>query len=240
MAILNAQVGQTGLSGILPQIIYIDTNDTLAEVTTAGYLNTLVAQNFPLSESMMALVSMRATPSATSVTVGFFDVAKSGDNWSLTANTSSIPLANAKLLVGNAAGVATAVDMSGDATIANTGALTIANLAVETGMLAADAVTNAKLADDAVSLENLDAGITPSHIVVFAGQPTTVGGAASEAFTVTGAAATDLAFVQVVDDGTAGVTVLQAVVTTNTLTVTFSANPGADTIINYQLLRAAA
>ena len=40
--------------------------------------------------------------------------------------------------------------VSGDATIADGGALTIANLAVETGMLANDAVTAAKLADDAV------------------------------------------------------------------------------------------
>ena len=40
--------------------------------------------------------------------------------------------------------------VSGDAAIADGGALTIADLAVETGMLANDAVTAAKLADDAV------------------------------------------------------------------------------------------
>lgn len=91
-----------------------------------------------------------------------------------------------------------------------------------------------------VLLASLATGIRPSHIVKFAGQPTTVGGAAAEAFTVAGAAATDLAFVQVVDNGTSNVTALQAVVTTNTLTVTFSGNPGSDTIINYQILRAAA
>lgn len=82
--------------------------------------------------------------------------------------------------------------------------------------------------------------VTQSHVTVFAGQETTVGGAAAEAFTVTGAEATDLAFVQVVDNGTSNVTALQAVVTANTLTVTFSADPGADTIINYQLLRSLA
>lgn len=91
-----------------------------------------------------------------------------------------------------------------------------------------------------VTLAKLASGITPSHIVKFAGQTTTVGGAAAEAFTVTGALATDLAFVQVVDDGTANVTVLQAVMTADTLTVTFSANPGNDAVINYQILRAAA
>lgn len=230
MAILNVQIDIVGQSGNLPRIIYIETNNTLAEVTTAGYLNQLVAQNIPLSEAMMALVSMKATPSALSSTVGFFDVAKSGDNWSLTANTSTVPLANTHIFVGNPSGVATDVAMSGDATMANTGALTIAN----------DAITTAKIDDANVTLAKLAAGITPSHVIKFADQVTTVGGAAAEAFTVTGAvAATDRAFVQVVDDGTAGVTVLQAVVTTNTLTVTFSANPGNDTIINYQIIRAA-
>lgn len=67
----------------------------------------------------------------------------------------------------------------------------------------------------------------------FAKQYTTVGGAAAEAITINGVLATDLAFVQVVNDGTANVTVLQAACTANTLTVTFSGNPGADTIINY-------
>lgn len=110
---------------------------------------------------------------------------------------------------------------------------------VTTAKLAADAVDNSKLADDAVSLENLDDGISPSHVVKFAGQPTTVGGNAAEAITVTGAAATDLAFVQMVDDGTNNVTIVNAVVTSNTLTVTFSGDPGNDAVINYQLLRAA-
>ncbi len=95
------------------------------------------------------------------------------------------------------------------------------------------------LPNGSVTLAKLAAGITPSHIVKFADQETTAGGAAAEAFTVTGALATDLAFVQIVDNGTANVTAVQAVVTSNTLTVTFSADPGADTVINYQLLRAA-
>lgn len=139
-------------------------------------------------------------------------------------------LTSGNILVGSAGNVPTAVAMSGDATIIASGALTIAN----------DAITTAKILDANVTLAKLAAGITPSHVIKFANQVTTVGGAAAEAFTVTGAVgATDRAFVQVVDDGTANVTVLQAVVTDNTLTVTFSANPGNDTIINYQIIRAA-
>lgn len=140
-------------------------------------------------------------------------------------------LTSGNILVGSAGNVATSVAMSGDATIVASGALTIA----------ANAVTTAKILNANVTLAKLAAGITPSHVIKFANQVTTVGGAAAEAFAVTGAvAATDRAFVQVVNDGTANVTVLQAVVTADTLTVTFSANPGNDTVINYQLIRAAA
>lgn len=110
---------------------------------------------------------------------------------------------------------------------------------VGTAQLQDDAVTNAKLADDAVSLENLDDGIAPAYITVFAGQHTTGGGSASEAITVTGALATDYAFTQVVNDGTNDRVVWQAVVTTDTLTITFDGDPGAGTLLNYHLIRAA-
>ncbi len=116
----------------------------------------------------------------------------------------------------------------------------IQDLAVTAAKLAADSVQTAKITDANVTLAKLASGISPSHIIKFAAQYTTTGGAASEAITVTGAAAaTDRAFVQVVDNGTSNVTVLQAVVTNNTLTVTFNADPGNDTIINYQIIRAA-
>lgn len=241
MGIKNVVLEQTGLAGVYPRFIYLETDNTLAEVTATGYLNQLKDDfGYNLDERMMALVSVKTSPSASASEVAVMDVSKSGANWSLIPSSSQVTLADGKILVGNSSNVATAVTMSGDATLSNTGVLTIANLAVETAMLAADAVTNAKLADNAVSLENLDSGITPSHIVVFAGQPTTTGGGAAEAITVTGALATDLAFVQMVDDGTNNVTIVNAVVTADTLTVTFSADPGNDAVINYQLIRAAA
>ena len=57
------------------------------------------------------------------------------------------------------------VTMSGDVTIASSGATTIGSGAVVTGMLAADAVTGAKVADDAIDSEHLAAGsIDTEHI----------------------------------------------------------------------------
>lgn len=96
------------------------------------------------------------------------------------------------------------------------------------------------IADGAVTLAKLASGITPSHVVKFAANYTTVGGAAAEAITVTGAAATDVPLVTLQDNGTGNVTIASVAVTTNTLTVTFSGDPGDDTVISYALLRAAA
>lgn len=265
--------------GVEPRIVRITTTDSLATITTAGYItdqadeiealnngafewvegdliainfsdgegfftrdatdNTFVAETNPGSLSSTLIDGRIFVGNAANVATG---VAVTGDIGITNAGVTSITagaivnadvnasaaiaysklaaLPSAQILVGSAGNVATAVAMSGDVAIANTGATTIQAGAIDLAMLSA--------------------GITPSHVVKFAGQETTVGGAAAEAFAVAGVLNTDLAFVQVVDDGTANVTVLQAVCTADTLTVTFSANPGNDAVINYQILRAAA
>jgi len=56
-------------------------------------------------------------------------------------------------------------NISGDATVAAGGALTIANNAVETAMINADAVTGAEIADDAINSEHYtDGSIDTAHI----------------------------------------------------------------------------
>ena len=71
---------------------------------------------------------------------------------------------NAYILIGDGTDVGS-VAVSGDVTIANTGAVTIANLAVETGMIAADAIDGTKLADNAVDSEHYtDASIDLAHM----------------------------------------------------------------------------
>jgi len=249
MRLLNFNLNLAGQPGLTPKFIFFDTNDTVAQVTTAGYLNNFVQQGNKISETDMAVVATRATPNAKSAAVNLFNVTYSGGDWSFTSNSTPLSLADGQIFVGNSGGVATGVTMSGDATISDTGVLTIANLAVTAAKLAANAVTTAKILDanvttakilDAnVTLAKLASGITPSHVVKFAGLHTTAGGSASESFTVTGAVSGDLPFIQMIDNGTANVTVVQAAVGTNLLSVTFSADPGNDTVIAYQLLRAA-
>jgi len=76
----------------------------------------------------------------------------------------------------------------------------------------------------------------PGYDIFAAGTHTTVGGAAAEAITITGALATDIALVQyaATDDTD---TISQAVMTANTLTVTMSANPGTTHALHYCILR---
>lgn len=217
-----------------PNLITMVTDNSAAQITTNDYFTADAIQadiqainngEFEIADTDLWLIY-------TTNGVGFYTYNDAtGAFVALTGNAGlSSTLSSGNIFVGNVSNVATGVAMSGDATMANTGAITIAN----------NAITTAKILNANVTLAKLAAGITPAAVVKFFGQVTTAGGAAAEAITVTGAvAATDRAFVQMVDNGTNNVTVLQAVVTNDTLTVTFSADPGADAIINYQLIRAA-
>lgn len=116
----------------------------------------------------------------------------------------------------------------------------ISDAAITAPKIATDAVTTAKILNANVTLPKLAPGITPSHVVKYAARATTAGGSATEVVTVTGALATDIQSVTVVNNGTNNVTLLESVLTNNTLTLTFSGNPGNDAIVAYSILRAAA
>lgn len=123
MPILNVQTQTIGTSGIVPRIIYVATNDNYLQVQATGYLNHIVSQGFSLSESDMALVETKASPSSAQADNGWFNVTRSGTNWSLTPSLESLP--NGYIFVGNSQNKAVGVPMSGDATISNTGVVTV-------------------------------------------------------------------------------------------------------------------
>ena len=118
---------------------------------------------------------------------------------------------------------------------------TITAGSVDTTELAADAVTGAKIEDDAVSLEHLDDAILPSHIVKYAGEVTWSGSGATLASTVTGVAATDIVIASIHTLGTEGTILQGAVASLNTITFTLdAANTTNDTVVSYVVYRAAA
>ncbi len=115
-----------------------------------------------------------AVPSYSAINLASADVSgilpiANGGTGAITAPTAltnlgglSNTLTNGNILVGSAGNVATGVAMSGDATIINTGAITISNLAVTTSKIAADAVTSAKLQSDGVTDANR--AVNTNHI----------------------------------------------------------------------------
>lgn len=57
MAILSITQGITGLAGVNPSMIFVDTNDLQATVTAAGYLNAAVLnEGISLNNKTAALV----------------------------------------------------------------------------------------------------------------------------------------------------------------------------------------
>src|SRR4030095_7731620 len=162
-----------------PNIVTILTTNTLTEITTLGYLTSSsisadieLLQNgeFQWNDSDLVLIKY-------DVDIGFF-VRNSATNAFVALNPSgglSSTLASGTIFVGNVSNIAQGVPMSGDGTIDNAGIFSISNLAV--------------------TLAKLSLGIAPSHIIKFAGQLTTSGGTAAEAFSVPGAlAASDMAY----------------------------------------------
>jgi len=147
---------------------------------------------------------------------------------------------DAQILIGDGTDL-NSVAMSNHATIDNAGALTISALAVDTAELAADAVDGDKIEDNAVSLEHLDAAITPSHVVKFAAEFTWAGGGASHAESVAGVLATDIVLITIQSAPNEAASVVSGAATTDTVTVTLStANTSNDAVISYVVYRAAA
>jgi len=94
MPILNVQISQTGLSGVYPRIVYINTNDTQSEVLETGYLNQAVANGFSFTNFDIACVSTAPSESSLAVSTGWYNISNVGTNWSLvpTVNPGTVVL----------------------------------------------------------------------------------------------------------------------------------------------------
>lgn len=92
-----------------------------------------------------------------------------------------------------------------------------------------------------VTLATLAAGITPSHVVKYAGKITWSGSGASLATTVTGVLSTDIVIATIQTTPTQAAYLKTAAPTTDTITLVLSAaNTSNDAVIAYTVFRAAA
>jgi hypothetical protein len=103
----------------------------------------------------------------------------------------------------------------------------------------ADGVTSDKIADGAVSLEHLDAGIAPARICIAAGRFTTAGGDANESITVSGLVATDNVQLHVHTKGATPRTLVAYAAGTGAIAVEMSGDPSTDHVLEYAVFRAA-
>ena len=76
-------------------------------------------------------------------------------DWTTFNNKQGTTLNSARIWVGNASNTATAVDLSGDVTVNNSGAVTITPNAVTTAKISDANVTNPKIADNAVTTSKI-------------------------------------------------------------------------------------
>ncbi len=128
-------------------------------------------------------------------------------------------LTSTNILLGSAGNVATSTAVTGDVTIGNTGVT---------------AIGSAK-----VTLAKLAAGVAPAYVSKYGGVFNTVGGDAAESIPVSGAVAGDIAIVTVKTAGISPASIVAAAATTDAITVTMSADPSTDHVLQYQVFRAA-
>lgn len=100
-------------------------------------------------------------------------------------------------------------------------------------------LSSAQLAAGSVTLAKLATGVSPSHVVKYAGTFTTLGGDASESITVAGAAATDIVAVTVKTVGATPRSIVASAAALNAINVTLSGDPSTDHVLQYVVLRAA-
>ena len=107
----------------------------------------------------------------------------------------------------------------------------------QTYLLVNDSNNTITLTDASVVLADLATGIAPAYIVVAAGLKSYTGGGTTAVQTVANALAGDLVFANLITSTNA--CTMRPSLSGTTITFTFTADPGAATTINYQLLRAA-
>jgi hypothetical protein len=144
-----------------PNIVYIVTSDNLATITTAGYVTAQAANiellnngEFQWNAAGLDLVCIAYSPSL----VNWFTYDATNATFvalPVTAGTLSQTLLNTHIFVGSAANIATDVAMSGDATIANTGAVTLANNAVTSAKTATNLIQYAEVAISAAEFNGM-------------------------------------------------------------------------------------
>ena len=160
---------------LTPNLVGIVTSASLATITTAGYLTNESDNIASLNNGAFEWQSGDYVLIQYSGGEGWFTYDSTNATF-VAAPTSpgslSDTLASAHIFVGSAGNVATGVAVSGDATLANTGALTIANNAVTSAKVATNLLQYATVSISAAEFNGMYAA--PKQIIANAGANTLI------------------------------------------------------------------
>ena len=129
-------------------------NDTLYTAGTGIDITSEVVSVTGLTLAELDAAAYETT-TVDSLTDGDDLVTEAGVEAYVAANSASNTLTDTQIFVGNGSNVATGVAVSGDATISNTGVVTIAADAVTTAEIAADTIVAGDVATDAITADEL-------------------------------------------------------------------------------------
>lgn len=205
----------TGQEGVRPQIVRIACNDSFASVTTENYLLSAQNQGFSFNNGDIALVSY-GSPAATE----FFVINASQGAISLAPLYAgvSVPVSNGDFAVFSGANGGIADAGYSPSNPAKT-KVAMANGTAVAGNLA-------KFADSAGTVQDAGAKLLAGTTPVYGG------GGTSNAFSVAGLSSSAHGSA-VARSSTNAVSITSAIPGANTLTVGFSADPGANTTVDY-------
>jgi hypothetical protein len=252
MSILQATSSITGLAGVIPNLVFINTNDSVATVTTTGYLSKAVHENLlTVSNGDMALVNTTSgvvflavaiTGTAPNLVYSLVTPSSSGGSFAGNVQAGSSGVAGdfisypASASKGNLVVAATANSGNTAVTVTNASqagvrtftipdpSATTANFVLAPSALVSGNVVKASGTVGAI----VDAGFT-LHANTTAAY---AGGGTSNAYVATGIGSTSIVTASILAS-TNAVSITKVVPSANTLTVSFSADPGASTTVSW-------
>jgi hypothetical protein len=257
MAILQASNSGVGLVGVTPNIVYINTNDTAAAVLVAGYLNEIVQTGgLTVSKTTMALVNttngvlwlgISITGHAPNLTYSLIAQVNEGAIFSgnVQAGLSgtaggfiSYPATAARgyLLLTAANNAGNTITTITNASQAAARTYTIQDMGANANFcLAPAALVNGNI----VKAVGTVGGIVDAGFSVKANTTAAWGGGGlTNVYVANGLAVASIVTASILASTNAA-SIVKAVPGVNTLTVTFSADPGAATTVNYIAISAA-